>query len=69
MMNTIGMKEWNIDLLRDNVIKELEYRINNIKDLENIKDKNIKTTWNELKNTIEENLTVFANSVLIQKRK
>jgi polysaccharide pyruvyl transferase WcaK-like protein len=62
-METINMSEWNINYVKDNVLKEIEYRIKNIKNLDEIKKRNIKNTWAELKNTIETSTNEFAKLV------
>lgn len=63
MLDTLGMDEWNINMLKDDVIKELENRIDNIKDLENIKAKLKKTTWQDLHNIMTTSSAKFAELV------
>lgn len=67
MMETIGMNEWNINMLYDNVIQEVSNRLNNIDEFGNIKNELKTTVWNTLKETITENCQKFANKVKEQK--
>lgn len=63
MLDTLGMDEWNINMLKDDVIKELENRIDNIKDLEALKTKLKSSTWQNLHNTMTESSARFAELV------
>jgi polysaccharide pyruvyl transferase WcaK-like protein len=63
MLDTLGMDEWNIDMLKDDVVKELENRIDNIKDLESIKKKLKESTWKDLHNTMTQSSSKFAELV------
>ncbi len=63
MLDTIGMKEWNVNLLKDNLIPEIENRINNIGDLETIKVKSRGNEWQILKNTMIDTCNQFADKV------
>lgn len=63
MLDTLGMDEWNINMLKDDVIKELESRIDNIKDLEVIKTRLKKSTWTDLHNIMTESSAKFAQLV------
>ena len=49
-IETIGMNEWNINLLKQDVVEEVKKRVQSLNDLEKMKDKARKTTWKELKN-------------------
>lgn len=63
MLDTLNIQDWNIDLLKDDLLKEIENRIDNIGDLGQIKDKLSKSTWAELRNTMVENSEKFAQLV------
>ena len=52
MLDTIGMNEWNIDLMKDNLQQEIANRLDNLSDLEQIKAKARKNEWAELRNTM-----------------
>jgi polysaccharide pyruvyl transferase WcaK-like protein len=60
MLDTLGMSQWNIDLLKDNMLKEIEHRLDNIKDLETIKKGLQKTVWQDLRNTMVTHSEKFA---------
>jgi polysaccharide pyruvyl transferase WcaK-like protein len=63
MLETIGMQDWNINLLNDNIVQEIENRLNNLGDLQNIKNKVKSTLWTDLKSTILKNCEKFAEKV------
>jgi hypothetical protein len=63
MMETVGMDEWNINMMFDNVLDELENRLKNIADLETIKDKLRPTIWQDLKDVITDSCNQFAEQV------
>lgn len=63
MLETLGMEEWNINLLTDDVLKEVEHRIKHIKDLENIKI-NLKDKWQDLRSTMMDGCSKFAEKVM-----
>lgn len=63
MLDTLGMNEWNIDLLKHDLIKEIDYRLSNINELQAIKQKLKGTKWEELRQTMLTNTKVFAESV------
>lgn len=60
MLETLGMEDWNIDLLKDDLLKEVENRIDNIQDLEAIKSGLSKGKWADLRKTIVTNCDKFA---------
>lgn len=62
-LDTLGISEWNIDLLKDDLLKEIENRIDNMGDLDNIKEKLKPTVWNDLRNTMVDNTVKFAQLV------
>jgi len=68
MMETLGMEDWNINFLKDDCLKEIEHRLDNLSDLQKMKDNLKKTMWPELKNTMTENSNRFANFVKEQKK-
>jgi polysaccharide pyruvyl transferase WcaK-like protein len=63
MLDTLGMNEWNINMLHDNVVEEVEQRINHLNDLPNIKA-NLKNHWQDIKSTISSGCEKFAEEVL-----
>jgi polysaccharide pyruvyl transferase WcaK-like protein len=63
MLETLGMADWNIDLLKHDVLKEIENRLNNISDLKGIKQKLSGTTWAALRHTMAESSEKFAQLV------
>jgi polysaccharide pyruvyl transferase WcaK-like protein len=65
MLETLGMDDWNINLLTQDVLKEVEYRIDNIHELDDIKASN-KENWAELRKTMVDGCEKFAELVLKQ---
>ncbi|HTF16848.1 MAG TPA: polysaccharide pyruvyl transferase family protein [Chryseolinea sp.] len=63
MLDTLGMSDWNIDLLKDDLLGEIENRLNNISDLKGIKQKLSGTTWAALRHTMAESSEKFAQLV------
>lgn len=63
MMETINMQDWNIDYLKDNVINEVDYRIDNLNDLNQISEKNRNTKWKELKYDLLQGFTQFSELI------
>lgn len=63
MLETLGMSDWNIDLLKDDLLREIENRLNNISDLTGIKQKLAGTTWAALRHTMAESSEKFAQLV------
>lgn len=66
MLDTLGLNQWNINLMRDNVIKEVENRIDNLNDLQTIKS-GLSDHWLTLRQTMLNGCQTFANAVLNQK--
>ena len=63
MLDTLGMDDWNINFVKDDVVKEVGKRVDNLGDLNNIKEKLEKGLWAENRNTIVENCNKFADLV------
>lgn len=63
MLETLGMDDWNINMLTDNVVKEVEHRIDHIQDLNNVKQ-NCNDTWQSLRTTMLTGCEKFANQVM-----
>lgn len=63
MMDTINMKEWNIDYLKDNFISEIKNRIENIDDLKAISATNRSGKWTELKQTMNKGFSEFGELI------
>jgi len=68
MLDTIGMNDWNINLVKDNVVNEVVNRLNNLKDLETISANHRTGLWAENKNLILKNFEDFRNLVLDNKK-
>ncbi len=60
MLDTLGAGEWNIDLLKDDVLKEIELRIDHLGDLDMMKERLRSTAWMELRNTMVTKSEQFA---------
>lgn len=67
MLDTVNMSDWNIDYLKDDVLKEIEKRIDNLDDLKRISENNREGKWAELKTTLHENFVNFADMVIERK--
>lgn len=63
MMETLGMGEWNVDLLKDDLLASVENRINNISKLKDMKQHLRDNQWKDLRTTIVENTSKFAEIV------
>ena len=63
MLETIGMEDWNINLVSDDVIAELNKRVDSLGDLDALKEKLKESHWKDLKSTIETNFAKFASMV------
>lgn len=63
MLEAIGMQDWNINLVEQDIVQEVENRLNNLSDLESTKQQLKNTVWAELRQTIVENCQNFANLV------
>ncbi len=66
MLDTLGMDEWNINYVKDNVIKEVAHRIDNMGDLDNLKNTLRTGLWKENRAIISENCAKFAALVRAQ---
>lgn len=63
MLETLGISDWNINMLKDDVVKEFEKRIDNLDKLEEIKNKLRDTRWKELKESMMKGFENFAKLV------
>jgi len=63
MLETLGLSDWNINMLKQNVITEVEHRICNLNDLIGIKNKLKTSVWDNLRDTIINATNKFANRV------
>lgn len=63
MLDTIGMDDWNINLVKDNVLSEVEHRITHLGELNKQAESLRKGLWNELRETIIKNCAHFAELV------
>ena len=63
MMDTISMDEWNIDYLKDDVLIEVENRINNLSDLKAISSKNKNGKWQDLKGQLNDGFLKFGELI------
>lgn len=64
LAETIGVKDWNINYIFDDVTKEIENRINNLGDLENIKSNLRKGKWQEIKYQFESKFSEFSQNAI-----
>jgi polysaccharide pyruvyl transferase WcaK-like protein len=65
MLETINMNEWNINLIHQDVVTEVEKRIDSLGDLDTMK-KNSYSHWQNLRELILKECEKFANKVLNQ---
>ncbi len=63
LLETVGIGDWDINMANDNIIQEINNRLNNLGDLENIIKENRKQHWPELKEIITNSFSHFANMV------
>ena len=63
MLETLGISEWNINMLKQDLASEVEHRISNIGDLELLKNKLKNSTWANLRHTMVNATEQFAKSV------
>ncbi|NNE13523.1 MAG: polysaccharide pyruvyl transferase family protein [Saprospiraceae bacterium] len=61
LVDTLGMDDWNINYVKDDVMKEVKYRIDNINELETLKAKNNEGHWQDIRQTFEKNFNDFAD--------
>ncbi len=59
LVDTLGMDEWNINYVKENVVNEIKNRIDNINDLDSIKNKLKQGLWTDIKNQFEINFNKF----------
>jgi polysaccharide pyruvyl transferase WcaK-like protein len=67
LVDTIGMDEWNINYVHDNVIEEFKNRMAHLGDLDQIRNDLSKSTWKDIKETISGNFNQFAKQVMENK--
>lgn len=63
MLETLGLDDWNVDLLKDDLLAEVENRIDNLDQLETKKATLKGTVWNDLRETMVQNANHFADMV------
>jgi polysaccharide pyruvyl transferase WcaK-like protein len=63
MLNTLGLSDWNIDLMKDNVIEEVTNRLDNLDELKVLKNK-LQTDWQNIRSTIVNSCELFYSNVL-----
>lgn len=63
MLDTLGMDEWNINMFTDDVLTEVEKRIDSIGDLEKIKNNLKSTVWSDLRKTMLNGCEQFSEKV------
>ncbi len=61
--DTLDLGEWNINLLKDDLLKELELRIDNLPRLEELKNERKGGLWNDIRTTIINGCETFAQEV------
>ncbi|EKD29063.1 MAG: hypothetical protein ACD_79C00090G0003 [uncultured bacterium] len=67
MLDTIGLKDWNINLLKQDLLNEVKIRIQNIHDLDIYREKLMQTTWLQLKTNIIKGFERFKEKVYEQR--
>lgn len=67
LVDTIGLDDWNINYLKDDVVTEVTNRIDNISDLESIKYNLKDNLWSSLKEKMANDHKRFAEKVLALK--
>lgn len=67
MLDTLGMGQWNINLLTDNLLQEVENRIDNLGDLDDMVNKLRQGLWSDLRQTLVTNCARFAEMVCERK--
>ncbi len=63
MLDTLGMDQWNINLLLDDVVSEIAHRLDRLQELEEMKADLKKSHWAELRETLVVNSNTFAEKV------
>ncbi|MCK4662950.1 MAG: polysaccharide pyruvyl transferase family protein [Bacteroidales bacterium] len=66
MLETVGMNEWNINILKQDSVEEVKKRIRSLGDLNNIKKDLKKDLWPKLRKTIVSNFNKYADLVQSQ---
>jgi polysaccharide pyruvyl transferase WcaK-like protein len=66
LIEAIGMDEWNIDMVKQNMVVEVKKRVQSLNDFEKMKEKAKKTTWKKLKEVQLNSFRQFA--ALVHKR-
>ncbi|MFW5850686.1 MAG: polysaccharide pyruvyl transferase family protein [Bacteroidota bacterium] len=64
MLETVGMDEWNINLLKEDSVAAVKNRVQNLHKLEQLKEKNRTGLWKELRDNIIVNFKEFADLVV-----
>ncbi len=64
LAETLGMKDWNINYIFDDVASEIENRINNLGDLDNIKSELNKDNWKNIRYQFESKFAEFSQVVM-----
>ncbi|MEM7110435.1 MAG: polysaccharide pyruvyl transferase family protein, partial [Bacteroidota bacterium] len=64
MLQTLGLDDWNINIVKDNVLTEIEKRIDSLGDISQIRETLSAGIWLDLKNTVTSNLAAFATDVI-----
>ncbi|MEM9859132.1 MAG: polysaccharide pyruvyl transferase family protein [Bacteroidota bacterium] len=67
MLDTVGLDDWNINIVKDDVLLEIEKRIDALGDINQIRESLSSSVWPDLKNTMTSNLTAFATDVMANK--
>jgi polysaccharide pyruvyl transferase WcaK-like protein len=61
LLETVGLDDWNINILKHDVISEVKNRIDNLNELEILKSELKKEKWIERRNIITDNFRNFAS--------
>lgn len=63
LIETIGLDEWNINMLHKNPVDEVITRINSLDELNKLRVRAKETAWKTLRETITDNFEIFASLV------
>jgi len=63
LVDAIGLDEWNVNYMKDNVVAEIKNRIDNLGELETMKSKLADSKWKEIKEVFKTNFSAFAEMI------
>jgi len=60
LVDTLGLDSWNVNYVKNNVMNEIKHRIDNIGDLDTLKDELKKDHWPSIEKGFKDNFKKFA---------